>query len=126
MKQKAHDYFLGKNGSIRVNCAQSVAGAWAQSYPLEADQVKSLSGSGGGKAPHGWCGALYALILMAEKHVPEAREECIREFERMAGSLYCKTIRSQKKASCLQCVEYAADIAGQQLDRREGQSRAHT
>ena len=85
------------------NCAQSVAAGCGRE-----DLVAALASCGGGRAPGGLCGALYAALLQlpAEQH-----ESAKAEFIRRVGAPDCRTIKSQFKTPCAQCVAAGAEIA---------------
>lgn len=84
------------------NCAQAVAcGADREDLKVE------LASCGGGKAPEGLCGALYAALLIApaEKH-----EEIKREFAAKAGFQTCREIKTVSKFPCADCVAAASEL----------------
>jgi len=84
------------------NCAQSVAEGCDRH-----DLVETLKTCGGGRAPEGLCGALYAALLIN----PQERHSAIREaFDKAAGSKYCNEIRTARTTSCARCVEIAAEL----------------
>ena len=84
------------------NCAQAVAAGCGRD-----DLVESLKGCGGGKAPEGCCGALYAALLLSSKN----RHPSVKEiFKNKAGSEFCKEIRAAGKTPCVKCVEIAAGL----------------
>ncbi|MGL6194448.1 MAG: GDSL-type esterase/lipase family protein, partial [Thermoguttaceae bacterium] len=73
----------------KYNCAQSVAKAFGRE-----DLVEELKASGGGRAPDGICGALYALFLLT----PESdHAEFTRIFELSVGNLKCHDIKAASK-----------------------------
>ena len=97
----------------RGNCAMSVAYGNARATgKSEAEAVASAEmfrNFGGGKAPNGQCGALYAAKMMQPDHA-EAIEDF---FKRGAqGFTRCKEIRPNKVIPCNRCVE----LAGEALD----------
>ena len=62
---------------------------------------------GGGKAPEGLCGALYAAMLLS----PEAcRENVRKKFVEFAGADTCFTLKMRNRTSCIRCVEKAAEL----------------
>ncbi len=82
------------------NCAQAVALAFGRD-----DLLGPMQSCGGGRAPDGLCGALYAALSVA----PEDRSERIKtSFQKATGSLLCREIRPAGKVSCLECVRAAA------------------
>lgn len=84
------------------NCAQAVAAGSGRD-----DLAAELSASGGGRAPEGLCGALYAALLLA---APEHREVLKQDFAAAAGALTCREIKSTAKYPCAECVRTAADL----------------
>ena len=84
------------------NCAQAVAKAFGQD-----DLVEVLKSCGGGKAPDGMCGALYAAILLLPE---DERETITRQFQAEVGQALCKPIRQENKTKCTDCVRIAAEL----------------
>ena len=97
----------------RGNCAMSVAYGYARATgKSEEEAVKAAEmfrAFGGGKAPDGLCGALYAAKMMQPDHA-ESIEDV---FKRGAqGCTKCQEIRPNKIIPCNRCVE----LAGEALD----------
>ncbi|MDD5130892.1 MAG: C-GCAxxG-C-C family (seleno)protein [Candidatus Omnitrophica bacterium] len=109
-KIKAKNHFLGKDGYVKLNCAQSVIKAYHDLFNASAQEVDAFVGLGGGKAPEGKCGAYYAAWQLASKNNSLKINRFERDFINAAGSLKCKEIRKQRKLSCLGCVEKAAEL----------------
>lgn len=108
MVNKAKAYFLGKDAE-RLDCAQSVLAAAKNVFNLPDDMSSKLGRLAAGKAPLGYCGGLYGALSVLEL-VDKARiDECKAFFEERAGALTCKKIRVLKKASCVECVGFAAE-----------------
>lgn len=57
---KTREYYLGVNGNKKHNCAQAVIAGFKDKFSLEDGLVETFTAHGGGKAPEGCCGALYA------------------------------------------------------------------
>ena len=94
----------------QYNCAQAVAKAFGRD-----DLVEPLKSCGGGKAPDGLCGALYAALLLAG----EERSEAIKEqFLKKIEHLECKVIRKSKQATCVDCVCRATEIVDSEINNR--------
>jgi len=106
---KAKNYFLGKDGIKRLNCAQSVISAFKENYDIDADTIERFKELGGGKAPEGVCGAYYAAKFVLEKNAPEKIVELSNYLIEHAGSLNCTEIKSNKRLSCLGCVEKVSE-----------------
>ena len=84
------------------NCAQAVAAGSGRD-----DLVEPYAVMGGGKAPEGMCGALYAALQL----IPESRRQIARQkFVAFAGSDICVTLKMRNRTSCIRCVEKAADL----------------
>lgn len=92
----------------RLNCAQAVAHAWASDEAAARRETDGLIGHGGGGAPSGECGALYAAcqIAMRQGSDPEAVR---RRFAAVHGVTTCHELRAQRVA-CAECVRTAADL----------------
>ncbi|MFA6293664.1 MAG: C-GCAxxG-C-C family (seleno)protein [Victivallales bacterium] len=107
---KAREYYLGINGKIKHNCAQAVIAGFKEKISLDDGLVAAFAAHGGGKAPEGCCGALYAARHILKDNGDLEIEKCNEVFIKAAGSHKCKEIRSMKKLSCLGCVERVAEI----------------
>lgn len=100
-------------GSEHLGCAQSVGQALRERFGLSDDFIAELFQATGGRAPQGYCGAVYAALRIAEERCPEMKDAIESYFKNEAGALTCREIRAQKKLTCADCVEKAADL----LDR---------
>ena len=100
MSKSASEFFA--EVPRRYNCAQSVAAGAGRE-----DLTSDFAAMGGGRAPDGLCGALYAALQL----LPEEKQEAAREaFQAKAGSLYCREIKSGTGFSCAECVELAEKL----------------
>ncbi|HEX9058797.1 MAG TPA: C-GCAxxG-C-C family protein [Clostridia bacterium] len=107
-KNKAGDYYLGKEGHNRMNCAQAVICAFKDIFGISDDTIEKFGEYGGGRAPDGLCGAYYAA-----KYILKEKEKCAElesYFLNEAGSIKCNEIRSCRRLSCLGCVEKSAEF----------------
>lgn len=100
----ALEHFRGKN---RYNCAQAVLKAYAPMVGLGDACLERFSHFGSGQAPEGECGALFAAKAVFQDSA--VKQEIENEFIRAAGSKKCRDIRKEKKFTCGQCVQTAAD-----------------
>ncbi|MBO5533618.1 MAG: hypothetical protein SPM09_10695 [Fibrobacter sp.] len=97
----------------RGNCAMAVAYGYARGTgktELEStDAAQTFRGFGGGKAPEGYCGALYTAKLMQPDHA-----DAIEDFFKRGAKncTKCKEIRPNGVIPCNRCVE----LAGEALD----------
>lgn len=107
---KAIDSYVGKNGAKRLNCAQAVIHAFGEECGVSPDALSEFASHGGGRAPGGVCGSLYAAEYLLQKTHPERINECREAFLKAGGSTQCREIRGLKKLSCVGCVETAAKL----------------
>ena len=107
--EKAKDYYLNKEGNERSNCGQAILKAFQEKFSLSDDVISQFKAYGAGKAPEGFCGALYAAKVILEKQSPEKSQDVEKAFLACAGSTKCKEIRALHKLSCLGCIEKAAE-----------------
>lgn len=82
------------------NCAQTVYAAFK---PDDSDGIAALASCGGGRAPEGLCGALFA----AEKLCPDSADSIAAEFVEKVGAKCCREIKTVHKTPCEKCVETA-------------------
>jgi len=105
----ARKYFLGQ-GVPRLGCAQSVAESVREQFALTDHFIKSMAAVSGGRAPSGYCGAVYAALCAVDEKAPHKKQEIENFFKKTAGGLRCKEIRARRQLSCADCVEYAAAL----------------
>lgn len=89
-----------------LNCAQAVMDAWQRTTGIAADGVEGYRAFGGGRAPEGECGALYAACQAA----PEAAEPMRKAFAEKAGSGRCHALKRELGFPCRECVALAAEL----------------
>ena len=106
--EKAKAHYIGKAGYRKLNCAQTIAHAFKDRFGLSEDDVEQLVASGGGRAPAGQCGSLYAVKVMLEKAYPARIKDCEEVLFSSAGSTKCQEIRAAGRLSCVGCVEKVA------------------
>ena len=88
-----------------LNCAQAVAHAWAEG---DASILADHGCHGGGNAPGGECGALYAARCAAARSGGDA-DALGRQFTAIHGATTCRDLRARRIA-CSACVRTAADL----------------
>ena len=115
---RAIEYFLGRLGGFRYNCAQAVAAAFAERAGLAQEKPEKYQHCGGGKAPGGMCGALYAAEDILRRVAPESLGSCRTKFIAATGNVACREIRRLRKATCLECVKLVAAILEEEIPRR--------
>lgn len=84
------------------NCAQTVAAGFGHESFIEP-----FKACGGGRAPDGLCGALYAAIQLA----PAEKQDAILEaFRQKNGAVTCRELKQTFRVPCPQCVAVAAEL----------------
>ena len=93
------------------NCAQSVLHGYQAVTGNHALAVADFKAFGGGRAPDGLCGALYAATRIA----PQAADTLKVEFARRTGSTTCKELKGRLRQSCSACVTTATELLEETL-----------
>ncbi len=109
MKKNASEFYRSRRG----NCAQAVHAGWQSAgSPGDCGQL-DFSSCGHGRAPEGICGALHAACEIAGT---EAGGHIKARFSEMTGGhVTCRSIRTNRAASCIECVEKVAEILEEEL-----------
>jgi len=89
-----------------LNCAQAVLDAYQSVTGRSVALVADYKAHGGGRAPGGECGALYAACQCA----PEAAAALRSAFVSKTGSPFCKEIKGAQRIRCAECVGTAAEL----------------
>ncbi len=97
---KATDTF--RTAPWRHNCAQAIAFRWQHLF-ADKDIVANYAPYIGGKAPHGYCGALYAAMQACPEHADKIRDE----FAATTGATHCCVIKLNGRTPCETCVATA-------------------
>jgi hypothetical protein len=103
---KTHALSVFRQDPERLNCAQSVLHAWREVTGDTSLALAELKPFGGGRAPDGLCGALYAACVVA----PERADALKQNFATQLGSMNCKELRAAKVHPCETCVAQAAEL----------------
>lgn len=106
MKQHASTVF--HRPPERLNCAQAVLDAFQTITGKHVAPVAEYKAFGGGRAPGGECGALYAAC----QAMPEAAADFRAAFSSRAGTTLCKELDA---LPCRECVAFAAEL----LERKQ-------
>lgn len=93
------------------NCAQAIAHRWQLHYN-DPDIVQKMARCGGGCAPGGMCGALYAALLAC----PDKADELKSAFQKEIGHLTCREIKQIGHVPCPRCVQTADNLVAQHLN----------
>ena len=103
----AAQYYHGKE---RFNCCQAVLKAYSEQTEMTdnfiADNFRKY---GGGRAPEGMCGAVYAAVILL-KDQPESLNSVIDEFTQNADACSCRGIKTAGKLPCRDCVELVGQL----------------
>ena len=83
------------------NCAQTVCAAFGRD-----DLLEQMKACGGGRAPEGTCGALYAAMTL----VPERAEAFAAAFRKANGSSLCRELKGTHRVPCQTCVSTVASL----------------
>lgn len=106
MVEKAKKYFMGAEF---LNCAQAVAKAYMEEHAtVDSQRVRSYAVFGGGMAPEGLCGAVFAAKDVVADSAMASEIE--KKFQERVGAVKCFEIRPAGKVSCSGCVGAAAQI----------------
>lgn len=113
MVEKISEIAKNFHAEHRGNCAMSVAYGFARAAgKSEAEAMEAAEmfrNFGGGRAPNGTCGALYAAKMMQPDYA-DALEDFFKRGAK--GCSLCKEIRPNAVIPCNRCVE----LAGEALD----------
>lgn len=109
MKNHALEHF--RRPPERLNCAQSVLFAYQRISGDIAISIADMKPYGGGRAPGGICGALYAACTVA----PDKADRLKFRFAAITGSAVCKEMRDADRHPCEFCVSEAAQLLEAEL-----------
>ena len=103
-KEKALQSF--RQPPLCLNCAQAIAHGFDRE-----DLLPELQGCGGGRAPDGLCGALFAAMKIAGDNAAPALAEA---FEKRLGYRRCINLKKDSRTPCPTCVATAAELLSDQ------------
>ena len=107
MKQRTKSEKFFHQKPENWNCAQSILKGFQQELNIPESRIVEFKAFGGGRAPNGICGALYAAdILMKE----QGKNSIEQEFNEKVGGTLCLQIKRETKTSCKDCVAIADEI----------------
>ncbi len=114
--ENAVNRYKGKNGMDKENCSSSIIKSFQNiSVPMTDNEVSEFKSYGGGRAPEGICGALYAAEILLDKSDSESFQEIKESFRKEAGSLKCREIRKLGKLPCEGCVRVSAELLNKEF-----------
>lgn len=97
--------------AYKYNCAQAIIHKWTGDSSL----VKKIEKFGSGRAPHGYCGALYAALELANSK--REHNDILLKFEAKTGSASCREIRKLNLVSCRECVDIADKLVEENIKK---------
>ena len=103
---KAHALAVFHRAPENLNCAQAVLAAYQAVSGRKVAPVDDYRLFGGGRAPGGECGALYAACQAA----PGEAEALRAGFSARAGSTQCRPLKRELRFPCTECVGLAAEL----------------
>lgn len=101
-KEQIDRYFHGKEG---YNCAQTVLSILKDSCDISNITNKEIINAqsfGGGRAPTGYCGALYGALLASDDD--NKSKQILNDFKKEIENLTCREIKQVNKKSCKECI----------------------
>ncbi len=107
--EKAKAHYLGNFGYNKLNCSQAIIAAFGDKLSISKETMDLFASYGGGKAPDGECGAVYAAKFIIKNTGKGSEEECNNIILAHAGASKCREIRQLKKLPCVGCVEKMAE-----------------
>ena len=101
----SQNYFHTKPENL--NCAQAILKGFQKELNIPESRIAEFKAWGGGRAPEGICGALFAAeILLAEQGKPSIKEK----FKTKVGNVNCLAIKRECKVPCIDCVRIADEL----------------
>ena len=93
------------------NCAQSILLAFQEEFNINEETILEFKALGGGRAPEGYCGALYSALSLDLPQ--EIKDEIETQFVEKARFNTCREIRKNKTLSCVECVQLAENLVNE-------------
>ena len=112
-KKLAIDGYLGLNNQKRLNCVQTILGAFKDAGKfnfVDEQMIDSFSSFGGGRAPEGVCGAYYSAVqLLSKVQDFEAVKKFETEFFEKFKTSKCKDLKANK-ISCIDAIGFCGEF----------------
>ena len=96
----------------KLNCAQCILKAFQTQLNIPDSIIAEFRKYGGGRAPEGICGALYAADYLLEQHGKNSIQE---EFRQKANAITCLELKKKRKVSCETYVNIVDELLEQKL-----------
>ena len=107
-RPKATNYFRVE--PEKLNCAQSMLKAFQTQLNISEETIAEFRRYGGGRAPEGICGALYAADYLLKQQGKNSIQE---EFRQKAGAVMCRELKKSKTL-----CEWRVNIADELLEEK--------
>lgn len=91
------------------NCAQTILKLFEKTHSVSETDIKIFRQHGGGRAPEGLCGALFAAKYLFPHH-EKIVESIHQDFLNEIGNVRCIDIRKNRKKTCQECIACAAKL----------------
>ena len=102
LEEQIDKYFHGKEG---YNCAQTVLRILKNNQNVQnisEEDIINAKAFGGGRAPDGYCGALYGALFASRDDYKKM--QILNDFQNIIGNLTCREIKQVNKKSCKECI----------------------
>ena len=102
LEEQVDKFFHGKEG---YNCSQTVLRILKDNLNaanVNEEDITNAKAFGGGRAPNGYCGALYGALLALSND--SVKNQILNDFQNQIGNLTCREIKQVNKKSCKECI----------------------
>lgn len=89
-----------------LNCAQAILKGFQQEFDINNQEIDDYQALGGGRAPEGVCGALFAANRLLRQI---GKESVVEDFQKNAGGVLCTEIK-EKRFTCAEYVRMADEL----------------
>lgn len=113
-RKKAIEFFHAK--PERLNCAQAVAKSYQEKFNIPEEIISNFKDYGGGRAPEGTCGALYAANYIL---CTQGMSDVVDKFKKIAGSTKCRELKREFKFPCEDCVSLGDRLVAEKLSIKD-------
>ncbi|MDY5858860.1 MAG: C-GCAxxG-C-C family (seleno)protein [Porphyromonas sp.] len=109
----AKDYF--HLAPYNWNCAQAIHKSFQDQTQMSDDEIELMyRPMGGGRAPEGMCGAIYAVRSLVGEGTAEA-EALTTAFVERTGGLTCRELKGKHGRPCSWLVEQAEELLRERI-----------
>ncbi|MCQ2192988.1 MAG: C-GCAxxG-C-C family protein [Paludibacteraceae bacterium] len=97
-------------------CAQAIIKGFQQEFGISDEEIDQFANFGGGRAPEGICGSLYAANCLLER-INEGPVNAA--FAAKAGSDKCQEIKFTYRFPCPDCVRLADELVDEKIKNKQ-------